>query len=267
MIEHVSDTALWMAALRANESDRPDALFRDPFASRLAGDRGKEIAASSPSAEQMAFAIAVRTVAIDRLIERAVARGAETILNLGAGLDTRPYRMKLPQTLRWIEIDFGPLLEYKRERLGSATPICRLERIPADLTQASDLLARLAAESPAAVVVTEGVVAYLSNDQASRLSRDLQGFRGWIQDYRRGRLNRRAEQKLGAPFRFDVDDPFAFFAEGGWKVEEDLRMLDVAEQVGRTAPLPFPWNAVRAVMPNLVKRLGNRTYGYAMLGR
>lgn len=267
MIERVSDTALWMAGLRARESERPDALFRDPLAAQLAGDRGKEIAASSPSAEQMAFAIAIRTVAIDRLIEGAITRGAETILNLGAGLDTRPYRMNLPSTLRWIEVDFGPLLEYKGERLGAATPACRLERIPADLTRSSDLLARIARESRAAAVVTEGVVAYLPNDEASQLSRDLAGFRWWIQDYRQGRLNKRAEQKLGAPFRFDVDDPLAFFAKDGWKVEEDLRILDVAAQVGRKAPLPFPWNALRAVMPKTVMRLGNRTYGYAMLSR
>jgi O-methyltransferase involved in polyketide biosynthesis len=39
-IEHVSDTALLVAASRALESDRPDGLIRDPFARRLAGDRG-----------------------------------------------------------------------------------------------------------------------------------------------------------------------------------------------------------------------------------
>lgn len=36
----VSDTARWVAVYRAWESARPDALFHDPFAQRLAGDRG-----------------------------------------------------------------------------------------------------------------------------------------------------------------------------------------------------------------------------------
>jgi len=36
-IEHVTDTAFWIASLRALESERPDALFRDPLAGLLAG--------------------------------------------------------------------------------------------------------------------------------------------------------------------------------------------------------------------------------------
>ena len=40
----ISDTALWVAVYRARETDRPDALFRDPLAYRLAGTRGEQIA-------------------------------------------------------------------------------------------------------------------------------------------------------------------------------------------------------------------------------
>ena len=43
MIRNISDTALWAAIYRARESDRPDALFRDPLARRLAGERGGEV--------------------------------------------------------------------------------------------------------------------------------------------------------------------------------------------------------------------------------
>ena len=42
-IETISDTALWVATYRAMESERPDAIFRDPFARRLAGSRGQAI--------------------------------------------------------------------------------------------------------------------------------------------------------------------------------------------------------------------------------
>jgi O-methyltransferase involved in polyketide biosynthesis len=34
-IEHVTDTAFWIASLRALESERPDALFHDPLAAIL----------------------------------------------------------------------------------------------------------------------------------------------------------------------------------------------------------------------------------------
>jgi O-methyltransferase involved in polyketide biosynthesis len=43
LIRNISDTARWAAVFRARESDRPDALFRDPFARRLAGQRGEQI--------------------------------------------------------------------------------------------------------------------------------------------------------------------------------------------------------------------------------
>src|SRR5947208_2742107 len=91
-IENVSDTALWVAVYRALESERPDALFRDPLSMKLAGARGREIAASMPNGSIMAWVMAIRTVAIDRLIQDAIRMGADTVLNLGAGLDTRPYR-------------------------------------------------------------------------------------------------------------------------------------------------------------------------------
>lgn len=87
LIEHVSDTAFLVAQLRAVESARPDALFRDRLAARLAGERGRRIAEATPN-PVTAWQIAMRTVIIDRYVLEA--QGVDTILNLGAGLDTRP---------------------------------------------------------------------------------------------------------------------------------------------------------------------------------
>src|ERR1700681_2169871 len=92
-ISNVSDTALWVASLRGQEGTRADAVFHDPLATTLAGTRGRMIARSLPRGSLMAWAIAVRTSAIDRLITQALEMGVDTVLNLGAGLDTRPYRM------------------------------------------------------------------------------------------------------------------------------------------------------------------------------
>jgi O-methyltransferase involved in polyketide biosynthesis len=47
-ITHVSDTARWTALYRATESARPDALFHDPLAERLAGEQGRTIVANVP---------------------------------------------------------------------------------------------------------------------------------------------------------------------------------------------------------------------------
>src|SRR4051812_42087677 len=99
IINDVSDTSLWIAGFRAEESDRADALFTDKLAGRLAGERGQSMVMATPHKKAMAFAMAVRTVAIDRLIEMAIKQGIDTVINLGAGMDTRPYRMRLPASL------------------------------------------------------------------------------------------------------------------------------------------------------------------------
>src|SRR5713226_7063171 len=48
LIRNISDTARWVAVYRARESERPDALFKDTFARKLAGQRGEEIARRLP---------------------------------------------------------------------------------------------------------------------------------------------------------------------------------------------------------------------------
>jgi len=186
-IDHVSDTALWVAWYRALETERPDAAFRDPFAAKLAGERGRALAEAMPSAKQLAFAMVIRTVAVDTLIEKAVALGVDHVINLGAGLDARPYRMKLPAALRWVEVDHASVIRYKNEQLHNDTPSCTVERIACDLARGDErlsLLSRMGRDSRKAVVVTEGVLPYLTPEQAGKLSHDLvaaPSLRYWIQ--------------------------------------------------------------------------------------
>ena len=118
VIQNVSDTAFMVAGFRAAENERPNPLFRDPLAARLAGDHGKNILATMPRAFMGAWSVVIRTVIIDNLISEAIAEGVDTILNLGAGLDTRPYRMALPKTLRWVEVDYPHVIALKEERLA-----------------------------------------------------------------------------------------------------------------------------------------------------
>jgi len=86
-----------VAAWRARESERPDALFREPLAARLAGEHGRRIIEHLPRRTFVGgWSAVIRTCIIDDLIRSSVAEGTDTVLNLGAGLDTRPYRMDLP---------------------------------------------------------------------------------------------------------------------------------------------------------------------------
>jgi O-methyltransferase involved in polyketide biosynthesis len=69
-IRHISDTALWVAVYRGQESQRTDAVFRDPYASKLAGEHGVQIAGAMPFARRHSWSYVARTWLIDRVIER-----------------------------------------------------------------------------------------------------------------------------------------------------------------------------------------------------
>jgi O-methyltransferase involved in polyketide biosynthesis len=100
LIRNVSDTARWVAVYRARETERPDAHFRDPFARRLAGERGEQIAKSMPLGRDNDWSMITRTWLGDQFINEQLQQGVDMVINLAAGLDARPYRMKLPASQR-----------------------------------------------------------------------------------------------------------------------------------------------------------------------
>ena len=162
-IAHVSDTALMTAACRALETERPDGLIRDPFAAQLAGDRGMAIARALAGLERMCFGIGIRSRFMDELVRETIpAHGITTVLSIGAGLDSRPWRLELPATLRWIEVDFPEMLDYKESVMAAAPPKCRRERLAADIGEPAgrESVFAAAAGGPT-LMITEGLLMYL----------------------------------------------------------------------------------------------------------
>jgi methyltransferase (TIGR00027 family) len=274
-INNVADTALWVATYRADESERPDALFHDRLAGMLAGDRGRRIAASMPYPAMMAWLLAVRTVAIDRLVLQAISLGVDTVVNLGAGLDTRPYRMELPSMLRWIEVDFPNIVTYKNEKLAAEKPVCRLERVAADLSDIPlrrRLFQQIGSESQSALIISEGVVIYLSSDDAAELSQDLfavPSFHFWIQDYRQYATKQRIPNSMkrlfkDSPFRFDKDDWLSFFVGHGWKIGEQVLAYHESLRVKRPFPAIFPWSYLMRVAPKKLQEKWRNASGYVL---
>jgi methyltransferase (TIGR00027 family) len=252
LIRHVSDTAFMVAAFRAAESERPDSMFRDPLASSLAGERGKEIVAKLPKWFLGAWTVALRTVIIDDFIATALQDGVDTVLNLGAGLDTRPYRMALPPSLQWIEVDYPDVIAWKNSRLSGERPICRLERIGldfADMPARQKLLSEIGSRSTKILVLTEGVIPYLSNEEVAALAselRKIEQVQFLVVDYyspdalryrhRKVRINRLMKN---APFHFEPKDWFQFFDSLGWRPREVRYIADEARR--RNRPAPWPW--------------------------
>ncbi len=263
-VDDVTDTARWVAYFRALESERPDALFRDHHARRLAGDRGREIAEGLPKGP-LGWSIAVRTKVFDELILEAVrAREVRTVLNLAAGLDARPYRLPLPADLRWIETDLPGLISWKDHALKTEQPRCRVERIPLDLADTRErkaLLVRVGAAGSQVLVVTEGLLAYLDEAIVASLAEDLgASFTNalWLLENVTpavlARMKRNWDKTLraaDAEMKFAPRNGLGFFQERGWAPVVEKSLLEEAERLGREMRLVAVLRSLSRVIPGL----------------
>ena len=268
LVRNVSDTALWAAAYRARENDRPNPLFRDPFARRLAGTRGQRIAERLTASDSWAWV--TRTYLFDRFIRERIAQGTDTVVNLAAGLDARPYRMDLPASLRWFEVDLPDLLAYKEEALAGEKPRCALERIALDISDTAarrSLFDRLRGGAKRVLVITEGLLIYLTAEEVAALAKDLtmpESFRHWVLDLVSPGLLRMLQKKTkgeldaaGAPLKFGPPEGPGFFAALGWRPVEVGSIIKSAAQLKQ---LSFGMRLV-AMLPQSDGPQGSRPWG------
>ena len=148
----VGTTAVMVAAARAGETEREDALIRDPFAKVLVTGAGggvwsamldDDFVAKVADADAEAAAIfehmgsyqAVRTHFFDAFFAKASAAGIRQIVILASGLDSRAYRSPWPAGTTVYEIDQPKVLEYKSTTLSEhgAQPSAQRREVPIDL--------------------------------------------------------------------------------------------------------------------------------------
>ncbi|MEO6137676.1 MAG: class I SAM-dependent methyltransferase [Luteimonas sp.] len=276
-IRNVSDTALWVAVYRAMETERSDALFHDPHARRLAGERGQAIVDAMPRGKSMSWPMVVRTVVMDEIVMRCVQQGTRTVLNLAAGLDARPYRLILPSSLRWLHVDLPEMVDYFRDHMAGETPRCELEFIAADLRKADArraLFAEAASHGPV-LVITEGLLVYLESDEVTALARDLHDIahaRWWLTDLASPMLlkmlARSWQPKLNeghAPFRFGPAEGTEFFAPLGWRESEFRSSWDESLRLNRTMPGAGLWTLLSKLQSQQKREAGRRMSGIVLM--
>ncbi|MFI5232002.1 MAG: class I SAM-dependent methyltransferase [Gemmatimonadales bacterium] len=246
-IEHVSDTARWVAVYRAMETERPDAIFRDPFARRLAGERGQAIVDEMKRGRSMAWAMIVRTAVFDEIILDVIRREkVDLVVNLACGLDARAWRLDVSPELRWVDVDFPVMIDYKTEIMRGERTVCKYEAVAIDLTDdraRSALFARLGASAQRVLVISEGLLIYLTPDDVGRLARDLHAqpsFRWWVIDLAHPQLLKMMTKMWGgavsggnAPFLFAPEEGTAYFLPFGWRERTFRGNMEEARRLKR----------------------------------
>jgi len=225
-------TARWTAAVRAMETARADRLVDDPWAAALAGTEGQAWVDARSSAGVLP--IVLRTRYFDDWLGSVVTtEDLRQIVLLGAGLDTRAFRLPWPDGCVLFEVDRAPVLEHKTRLLTAAEALPRCERrtAVADLREdwADALHASGFDHSRPAVWLLEGLLFYLPGDEIVRLldgvttlaiPRSYLGFdivnaavltspytKPWVE----------MQAAAGAPWLGTMEDPVGFLAERGWR--------------------------------------------------
>ena len=272
LVANISDTAKWVAIFRAEESERPDAVFHDPFARKLAGEKGEQIANAIGFGRENSWSFVARTFLFDEFIMQHVADGYDMILNLAAGLDARPYRMDLPSSLQWVEVDLPGILEAKEKVLNEETPRCHLTRFRLDLADQrarTELFKNLNSRANKILVMTEGPIIYLTSAQVASFAIDLSSqnnFKRWMFDMVSPALLKMIQERMGpalggscAVFQFAPEEGEEYFLQYGWRSVASKSGLKTAaslnrlnEQMLQVAALPepqgrrdqYPWTGV-----------------------
>jgi methyltransferase (TIGR00027 family) len=280
-IENISDTARWVATYRAMETARPDRIFNDPFAARLAGEKGVAIVETMKSGRQMAWAMIVRTSIFDDVIlDQVRNKGVDQVVNLAAGLDARAWRLPLPPSLKWVDVDLPGILDYKTEMLKDEKPVCEYEAVRLDLREEAKrqaLFSQLGARSKRTLVVAEGLIVYLNDEQVASLARDLSkpsSFQSWLIDLAHPQLLVLMKKMWGknldagnAPFQFAPEAGTKFFEPYGWREKDFYSSMDEARRLKRELRMMWLWRVLGSMRSKAQKEVFRRFSGFVLLER
>lgn len=270
--ESVGATAIGVAAMRAYETGREDAVFRDPYAGKLVGAVGSDSWTRMLRGQDqdlretggafirgvMGYFLIARTLYFDRYFADAMDVGVRQFVILASGLDARPYRMQWPSGSVVFELDLPKVLEFKANALADEPIEVDRREVPVDLRQDWPKALRNKGFDPnqPTAWLAEGLLRYLPGEAQDRLLANVAelsapgsrmalnigtGERAVSDEFRK----RRAEALAQAGLRVDLEqlwypwegrtDPRTWFALHSWLVREGDPVA-LLEAHGRTVP-------------------------------
>jgi O-methyltransferase involved in polyketide biosynthesis len=145
-------------------------ILGDPMAEEIVGKLGYDCDRFHLSPSPI-ISIAHRARKLDEVARSFVTRHPDAVgLDLGAGLDTRMFRVAPPSTLDWYDIDFPEVIAARQQLLPARA---NAHGIGADLTDPTWLDA-VPTDRPA-VIVADGLTAFLTQEDLIRLLDRLVG--------------------------------------------------------------------------------------------
>ncbi|PKV90123.1 class I SAM-dependent methyltransferase [Streptomyces sp. TLI_146] len=231
-------TAVGVARVRALETERENALFRDPLAQAFAtagglGPSSQPLPGEAAELRRLAvsFSIVIRTKFLDDLLRQACESGVRQVVLLGAGMDSRAFRMDWPEGTRLFEVDTAAPLDFKASVLCQERAVARCERITVAADLREDWPAALAAAGHDPTLPTawiaEGLLIYLTEEAVELLlnrisAHSAPGSRIGLTLSPRGVIERfRADAAPGSAASMWLsempDDPVDWLAGHGWQ--------------------------------------------------
>jgi methyltransferase (TIGR00027 family) len=244
-----------MAAVRALESQRSDRLFEDPYSALLAGDDA--IAQVAPAAKlfnnnRSLSSIVVRTRFFDDFLT-SLAPHLRQVVILGAGMDTRAFRLPWHPDTHLYELDCSEVLQTKESLLKNTPARCDRHIFSTDLRQSwSDLLINegYQTEIPS-IWLLEGLLYYLNENEVHELLSAialLSASGSWLgADLFNEQAIRESKDKLARYWHYGCEEPEALLATYGWEATV-IQLGDEAANFGRISEKFPPRN-----LPNVAR--------------
>lgn len=263
----VGSTALFVAAARAIEAQKPDPLVVDPFAETFCRAVGGPWAAvldgqapehplkSEGFGQHFVSFQAARTRYFDAYFRRAARAGVRQIVLLAAGLDSRAYRLDWAPGTTIYELDQPQVLDFKRDAVAAYGATAKAERreIAVDLRDDWPKVLQDSGFQPdqPSAWIAEGLLIYLPASAQEQLFAGIDALassgshlaveegRPMDRDAFRAKVDeaRSVDNERGQWWQLVYNEQHAptaqWFGERGWTAE-DTTLLDYLKFVGRS---------------------------------
>ena len=243
----ISKTAFYCCGVRMQDAERENPVCGDIYAKAFMNEDGLRILEKFKDETRPNSSNVARHRIVDDLLRQELAAHSDLrVVIIGAGFDSRAYRLKGGT---WIELDEPQVIAYKNERLPVSDCPNELHRVAIDFATDSleDKLAPFVDRGGPVVVVVEGVFMYLEQQAIEQLLKTLRRLfpqhklicdlmkRKFFEKY--GRTIHEKLTGMGATFKFTADNPEEIFVQNGYeRVDQISMVVKSTEFEGRKIP-------------------------------